>query len=86
MLKGIETFYGALVRRILLLLKQREEFHEKSDWVLREARDETSLQTGGTFQNVLARKIDAAIVPIFANILALVDCYYNLEIIRIRPK
>ena len=76
----VETFYGSLVQRILLLLKEREKI-EESDWVLDEACKRNSLQCDGTFQNVLTRKFDNEIIPMFANILSFVDCYSNLEIL-----
>lgn len=83
---GIENFHGALVRRILLLLEQGENIDRYSDWVIKVACDKRSLQSGGTFQNALARKIDEVLIPFFANILSFVDCYYNLDIIHIKTK
>ena len=50
-------------------------------WVLREAMNEKGLQTGGTFRNALSRKLDEVVVPIFAEILAFVDHYSNLDLI-----
>ena len=80
---GVDTFYGALVRQILSVLKQREEvIIQDKEWVLNEALDGRNLQSGGTFQNVLARKLDKEITPIFATILSFVDNYSNLEIMK----
>lgn len=79
---GIETFHGALVWQILSLLQSYEkESPHSTDWVLDEALDATSLQNGGAFQNVLAKKIDKMLIPLFANILSYVDCYNNLDFI-----
>ena len=39
------------------------------------------LRNGGTFRNVLARKMDQVVVPFFAEIISGVDCYYNLNLI-----
>ena len=78
------TFYGALVKNIKKLLKEREELGTDKEWVLREALDEKKLQIGGTFQNVLTRKFDEVITPIFAAILSFIDQYSNLDIIKPR--
>ena len=69
------------MKRITLLLKERETVSKDVHWVLNEACNGRSLQSGGTFQNVLARKLDEVIVPVFARILASIDCYYNIDII-----
>ena len=45
------------------------------------AKNEKRLQSGGTFRNVLSRKLDEVVVPIFAEILAFVDHYSNLDLI-----
>ena len=41
-----------------------------------------NLQTGGTFKNVLARKLDEVTVPIFAEIIAFLDHNYNLSLLQ----
>lgn len=64
------------------LLQEREEVRpDLSDWVLTEALNSTKLQLGGTFRNVLARKIDEVITPLLANIIAFADRYYNLNLL-----
>ena len=74
------TFHGILVRHIHQLLRERDRIREDDkNWVLNEALSARKLQNGGTFQNVLARKLDDVIVPIFSEIIALVDCNYNLN-------
>lgn len=75
--------------RILLLLRERENRSRESStvsdkWVLEEACNRNSLQCDGTFQNVLGRKFDDEIIPLFANILSFIDCYSNLEILTAR--
>jgi len=73
------------VRRIHQLLSEREEIREdEKDWVVNEALNTRKLQNGGTFQNVLARKLDEVLVPIFSEIIAVVDHNYNLD--RLDPK
>lgn len=74
------TFHGILVRHIHRLLKEREQVREdERNWVLNEALSIRKLHNGGTFQNVLARKLDDVLVPIFSEIIALVDHDYNLN-------
>lgn len=50
-------------------------------WVIEEAMNLKKLHTGGTFGNVLARKVDEVIVPIFAYIISVIDRFYNLDLI-----
>ena len=76
-------FYATLVRHILFVLKEREEIlDEDSGWVLNEAMSKRKLQSGGTFRNVLSRKLDEVIIPIFAEVLVSIDRYSNLDLVR----
>ena len=56
------------------------------EWVLNEAMDARKLQNGGTFRNVLARKIDNVVVPIFSEIISFVDQNYNLDLMSPRSE
>lgn len=77
------TFHGILVQHVFNVLKQRDEVWEvDKQWVLNEAMDARKLQNGGTFRNVLARKIDDVVVPIFSEIIACIDRNYNLDLIN----
>ena len=69
------------MKQILSVLKQRENNVHEREWVLMEAKNEKRLQSGGTFANVLSRKLDEVVVPIFTEILAFVDRYSNLDLI-----
>ncbi len=73
-----QTFYGALVKQIQHLLKERDELYDDSQWVLNEALDGRRLQNGGTFQNVLSRRLDSLLIPVFAYIIVFVDQCGNL--------
>ena len=55
---------------------------DTSDWTLREATSIRSLQNGGTFKNVLGRRLDNVITPIFTHILAFVDTNRNLQLLH----
>ena len=73
-----QTFYGALVKHIKHLLKEGVELESDSQWVLNEALDGRRLKSGGTFQNVLSRRLDEIVIPAFASIIACIDQYSNL--------
>lgn len=64
------------------MLQEHDQVREdERDWVSNEAMSHKSLQYGGTFRNVLSRKIDAVIIPIFSQIIASIDQNYNLSLI-----
>ena len=65
-----------------MALKQREEDRiDERDWVLMEARNGVKLQSGGTFRNVLVRRIDEVITPYFAQIIAHIDQNCNIDLL-----
>ena len=67
---------------IYKLLKERESIRQdEKNWVLNEALSAKKLQSGGTFRNVIARKLRDVIIPIFAEIIALIDHNYNLDLV-----
>lgn len=74
------------MRRILLLLREIEIVGKDSNWVFSEACNGRSLQSGGTFQNVLVRKFDNVIIPVFASVIKVADSYFNLEMLYIPPR
>ena len=68
-------------------MRERDQIREdEKNWVLNEALSSRKLQNGGTFQNVLARKLDDVLVPIFSEIIALVDRNYNLNCLNRKEK
>ena len=71
-----------LVQHIFVVLQEREEVFEGEKWVIKEAMNARNLQHGGTFRNVLSRKVDEVVTPIFAEIIASVDRNYNLDLIN----
>ncbi len=66
---------------IYCLLKEREADLDEENWVLAEAKDPRKLQTGGTFRSVIARRMEAVIVPILTEIVAFIDRNYNLSLL-----
>ena len=81
------AFHGILVQHIFSVLKKRDQIEEdERQWVLNEAMDARKLQNGGTFRNVLARKIDDVVVPVFSEIIACMDYNYNLDLINPRSE
>ena len=64
------------------MLCEREAVKEDDDWVLTEAMDMNHLQTGGTFMNVLTRKLDDIVTPCLTEIIAFVDRRSNLSLLQ----
>ena len=78
----VERFYGILVEHITRVLEQHVKVYPKeSKWVVNEAMNAKSLHQGGTFRNVLSRKIDKVVIPIFSEIIAAIDQSCNLNLI-----
>ena len=76
------TFHGILILHIYELLKERDRaLEDERNWVVNEALSSKKLQSGGTFQNVIARKLDQVIIPLFAEIIAMIDRNYNLDLV-----
>ena len=76
-----------LVRLIHRLLIERDQVRvDEKNWVVNEALSARKLQNGGTFQNVLARKIDNVLTPIFSEIITLMDHNYNLNHLVFKEK
>lgn len=72
-----------LVQHIHKVLQEHDQIREdEKDWVLHEAMSPKSLRYGGTFRNVLSRKIDEVIIPIFSQIVASIDQNYNLSLVN----
>ena len=76
------SFYSVLVSHIHRILREREATSFDPDWVLSEAMNIHNLQTGGTFKNVLSRKLDNVIIPFFAEIIAFIDHNCNLNLLQ----
>lgn len=70
------------------MLIEREEIHQDSnDWIIDEALNSHHLQTGGTFKNVLTRRLDEVVTPCFTKIIAFLDQNCNLNILQnLHPK
>ena len=76
------TFYGKLVLMIYNALKERESSRiDEKEWVAMEAMNARKLHSGGTFRNVLARRIDEVITPYFSEIIANIDQTCNLDLL-----
>ena len=74
------SFYGTMVKHIHGLLKQRDvTYGPKSNWVLTEAMNLRKLHMGGTFKNALAKKVDEVVIPLFAQVIAIIDRNQNLN-------
>ena len=80
---GTRSFYSILVSHIHLALKRRERdlAEYEKDWVGFEARNPKKLQSGGTFRNVLSRRIDEVVTPIFSEVITKIDQNCNLNLL-----
>lgn len=79
-LTDVTTFHGILVNRMFEILEERDHLYEDEKvWVINEAMNAKKLQHGGTFRNVLSRKIDEVVIPILAKIIATLDHNCNLD-------
>lgn len=75
-------FYEALIEHIYKVLCERDEkIADEDQWILTEALSAAQLCCGGTFRNVLSRKIDNEIVPIFSGMLDYIDQACNLDLL-----
>ena len=63
------------------MLKERDGLLNDREWVLKEALSGKKLQSGGTFQNVLSRRLDEVVLPLFSSVLSFIDHYSNLNLI-----
>ncbi len=69
------------MKHIHCVLLEREAELDETNWLLSEAKDRRKLQTGGTIRSVIARRIEALVVPILTEIIAFVDRNYNLDLL-----
>ncbi|CAJ1075083.1 E3 ubiquitin-protein ligase rnf213-alpha [Xyrichtys novacula] len=53
----------------------------KSNWVIKEASNIDALQEGGTFRNTLWKRVQAVVVPLFAQLVSVIDRDQNLNIL-----
>ena len=78
----LTTFFGIIVYHIHRLLEEREEIYKLgADWILKEALNTKKLQSSGTFQSVLARKLDEEMIHPLREIIVFIDRYYNLDLL-----
>ena len=64
-----------------LLCERDKVFTHEKEWVLNEAMSSKRLQNGGTFRNVLNRKVDEVVIPIFSDIIGVIDKNANLDLV-----
>ena len=58
---------------------------DSNDWAFVVSMELKTLLQGGTFRSSLLRKFDQIIVPIFAEILSVIDKNFNLNLIHNAP-
>nr|XP_055971345.1 E3 ubiquitin-protein ligase RNF213 [Sorex fumeus] len=79
------SFLRVLQLRLWHLLKQQEELTlSPTQWVARVASNQEALQEAGTFRHTLWKRVQAAVTPLLADILAIIDRENNLSLL-VRP-
>lgn len=73
-------FHGLLIYHIFNALQGKDRNEKK--WVVNEAMNVRNLQYGGTFRNSLSRKVDEIIIPVFSEIIGVIDQNYNLDLVN----
>ncbi|XP_068605931.1 E3 ubiquitin-protein ligase rnf213-alpha [Brachionichthys hirsutus] len=53
----------------------------KSNWVIKEASNFDALQEGGTFRGTLWKHVQAVVIPLLAQLVSVIDCDQNLDIL-----
>ena len=83
---GEKKFHHILVEHISSVLQERDAIiPDSKNWVFLESVESKKLRQGGTFRNCLSKKFDEVIVPIFAEILGIIDKNYNISLIHDAP-
>ncbi|XP_072256671.1 E3 ubiquitin-protein ligase RNF213 [Pyxicephalus adspersus] len=76
------SFLKMLKCRLHKLLKAQEDnILLPEQWVIREAANQDALQEAGTFRQALWKRVQAAITPLLSQILSVVDCNANLNLL-----
>ncbi|XP_043106269.1 E3 ubiquitin-protein ligase rnf213-alpha-like isoform X2 [Puntigrus tetrazona] len=75
-------FLKTLKKRLHVLLMTRDEntISAKS-WVSKEALNTDALQEGGTFRHALWRRVQAVVTPFLAQLVSIIDCDCNLDLL-----
>ena len=77
------TFASVLVQRTYHLLKESEsKAYNPDEWLYSEALSGTGVQEWGTFRKALWKRVYSSVVPILAEIIALVDTDSNLDLMK----
>ena len=74
------SFYGILVRKLKLIISQKEELHSEEAWAISEALNPHSLHEGGTFLNTLMRRIDDDLTSYLSYTVEYVDRWNNFNL------
>uniref|UniRef100_A0A8C9LXS5 E3 ubiquitin-protein ligase RNF213 n=1 Tax=Piliocolobus tephrosceles TaxID=591936 RepID=A0A8C9LXS5_9PRIM len=79
------SFLRVSKMRLNVLLKTQEEsqLHTR-EWVAREACNQDALQEAGTFRHTLWKRVQGAVTPLLASMIAFIDRDGNLELLT-RP-
>ena len=83
----MSQFHEILIQYIYTLLQEKEElFESEKNWIVEESLNTKNLLLGGTLCNVLSRKVNKAIVQVFAEIIFTIDRNCNLNLVNPNDK
>lgn len=75
-------FHGVLIDHLFKVLQERDDIRvDEKEWVVNEAMNPKCLQQGGTFRNVLSRKVDRVVIDFFSEMISIIDRNNNLDLI-----
>ena len=79
-------FLTVLLSHLHDYIKKKEEHLQiHQDWIIEEARNIRSLQYGGSFIQVVYRKLDAELVSALAAIINVIDQNFNTNLLESGP-
>ena len=74
--------FNKLEDQIFNILREYDEQHyTDKEWIINEAMNLRQLQIEGTLHGAIYRKLDQIVVPVLAEIIALIDHNNNLDLI-----
>ncbi|XP_029944705.1 E3 ubiquitin-protein ligase rnf213-alpha-like isoform X2 [Salarias fasciatus] len=75
-------FLETVENRLHLLTQDGNTFSSvKSNWVLKEASNIDALQEGGTFRHTLSKHLQAAVSPLLAHLVSIIDRDRNMDLL-----
>ena len=78
---GNQLCYESTVRLMKMFLRSKSVNIDTHELILKVSKNLQQLQDFGSFRNALIKSFDKALIPLFANIIDLIDQHSNLELL-----